>query len=137
MLGRLYLITASGQILQSLMALASLLLLARVLQPAGFGIAALLTVGATLVSVATTAGIQAAILVLTGRELGKRAQVHGLSMTVAVTIGAASLVVAIVFGPRLAASLSPLLAPWILVLAAARVGPMIYGSLGTTELIGS
>jgi O-antigen/teichoic acid export membrane protein len=137
MLGRLYLITASGQILQSLMALASLLLLARVLQPAGFGIAALLTVGATLVSVATTAGIQAAILVLTGREPGKRAQVHGLSMTVAVTIGAASLVVAIVFGPRLAASLSPLLAPWILVLAAARVGPMIYGSLGTTELIGS
>jgi O-antigen/teichoic acid export membrane protein len=137
MLGRHYLITAVGQILQSLLALASLFLLARILQPAAFGIAALLTVAVTLVSVATTAGVQAAILVLTGREPGRRAQVHGLSMTVAVAVGGAFLAVVMVVGTHLAESLSPLLSPLILILAVARVGPTIYASLGTTELIGA
>jgi len=137
MLGRHYLITAFGQILQSLLALASLFLLARILQPATFGVATILTVAVTLVAVATTAGMQAAILVMSGHEARRQGALHGLSVTVAIAVGGASLALAVAFEPRLAGAVSPGLAPLIIALGAARIGPTIYASLGTTQLIGS
>lgn len=135
MLARHYALTATAQVVQTILSIVALFALARILQPAEFGQAVLLTTVVALWTIATSAGLQAAILILVARDAALRPALHGLAVTLSVIVGALTTVVAIPLAYQLHLVLG--LAPAIVIMTAARAGPAMYAALASAGLGGA
>jgi enterobacterial common antigen flippase len=134
-LARQYAITTVAQVIQTLLAVVALFALARVLEPAAFGQAVLLTTAVTLGTIAVSAGLQAAVLILTARDPSLRPALHGLALTASAIAGVALVVTAITLGGPLLRAVT--LEPAIVVMTAARLGPAMYAALMSAGLGGA
>lgn len=135
MLARQYAITTAAQVIQTLLAVVALFALARVLEPAGFGQAVLLTTAVTLGTIAVSAGLQAAVLILTARDPSLRPAIHGLAVMASALAGGTLVITAIVLGSPLQRVVA--LEPAIVIMTAARLGPAMYAALISAGLGGA
>jgi O-antigen/teichoic acid export membrane protein len=134
-LARQYALTTAAQVIQTLLGVVALFSLARVLEPAAFGQAILLTTAVTLGTIAASAGFQAALLILFARESSLRPALHGLAVTLSGVVGVSSVVAAILFASQLHQVIG--LEPAIVVMTAARVGPGMYAALVSAGFSGA
>ncbi|MGZ6345796.1 MAG: lipopolysaccharide biosynthesis protein [Candidatus Limnocylindrales bacterium] len=135
MLARQYAITTAAQVIQTLLAVVALFALARVLAPAGFGQVVLLTTAVTLGTIAASAGLQAAVLILAARDPSLRPALHGLAVVASALAGGALVITAILLGSPLQRVVA--LEPAIVIMTAARLGPAMYSALMSAALGGA
>ena len=132
-----YAVTLVGQISQAVASLIVVAILARLLPPAQFGVAVLLTAAVTIAAIAMAAGAQAAVLVTSARSAEARSELGGTIAALTGLVLLVSVPVAASTSGQLAAVLSREATGSMVFVTALRIAPTVYIGLATASLTGA
>jgi len=129
-------VTGAAQLVQLLANTVTLILLARLLDPSAFGTFALLTSILTLASVAVSAGPQAGLLIMSGRESHAGGALHRVAVLLSLAGGVLGLGLVLWAGEAMVEALAGGTTVFLLIVTVLRLGPTLYSGLLNAALIG-
>ena len=132
-----YAVTLAGQVSQAVASLIAVVVLARLLPPAQFGVAVLLTMAVTIAGIAVAAGAQAAVLVTSARRPAARPEIAGVNLALTAVVLAVAIPVALVASQPFATALSREANGSMVFVTAIRIVPTVYIGLVTASLTGA
>lgn len=135
-LARRIAVTSSAQVVQVAISAVGLIVLARVMTPADFGLVVLLTSAVAIVTVLLTAGVQASLLVVAAQS-SERPHLHGQVLVITCLVALASVVLIPSTSGLIALPVDPHLSAQVVGLTVARVAPSVYCALQTALLMGA